>query len=146
MFNIYGILCKTTWKVYYGSTELTIERRLEIHEKDYKAYLKGYYHYVSSYEVLKNNNYEIKLLEKCDNKIHMEEREGYYIRTFPCVNKCIPGRTMKEYNKQYREANKVQITEKRKEKYTCACGSSSTIHHKSDHEKTNKHKKYLASL
>jgi len=172
MFNVYGILCKTTWKVYYGSTEFTVEERLKLHEKDYKAYLEGKYKYVTSYEVLKNNNYEIKLLETCDDDLHMCNREGYYVRTFPCVNIRVPGRTRKEYyetfkeeilekKKEYREtfkveiaekdkaryeANKETILEKKKEKYTCECGSTLRKDGKSEHEKSIKHKKYLENL
>jgi len=166
MFNIYGILCKTTWKIYYGSTKDTVEQRLKKHEIDYKAYLNGYYKYVSSYEVLKNNNYEIRLLEECDDdKFHMRERENFYIDNFPCVNiqrAGVPGREHNDYKKEwyknnkekileerkeYYEANKEKISEKSKEKYTCACGSIDiTIGHKARHETTLKHKKYLASL
>jgi len=139
MFNIYGIFCKTTYRVYYGKTTETIKERLQKHKDDYKSYLKGNSHYITAYEIIKNNNYEIKLLETCDNKNHMKEREGYYIRTFPCVNKNIPGRTKEQYyqdnrekileerkeyykenkekKKEWREDNKVKISEYRKEYY-----------------------------
>ena len=131
MFNVYGILCKTTWKVYYGSTELTVEERLEKHEISYRSYLKGKCRYCSSYEIIKNNNYDIKLLEECDSKLQMCNREDYYIITFPCVNKYrarVPGRTKKEYyqdnkekilekRKEYREANKEKMAEYHKEYY-----------------------------
>lgn len=171
-FNIYGIFCRTTWKVYYGKTNLTVEKRLEIHKKDYKSYLKGTGKYMTSFEIIKNNNYEIKLLETCDDDLHMDIREGYYIKTFPCVNKNIPGRTQKEYyqdnkekilekkkeyceknkekkkeyDKQRYEANRETILEKIKETYICPCGSVLRQDAKARHEKTNKHKKYLQSL
>jgi hypothetical protein len=122
--------------------------------------LKGTHDYVSSFEILKNNNYEIKLLEECDNEIQMCEREDYYIINFPCVNKYrarVPGRTRKEYreankekiseyNKEYHEANRKQILEKKKQKYICACGSTLTIRHKARHERSIKHQNYLKSL
>lgn len=175
MFNVYGIFCKTTWRVYYGSTEFIVEQRLKSHENNYKRYLKGKYDYITSFEILKNNNYEIKLLEKCDNEIHMCNRERFYIKTFPCVNKYrgrVPGRTYKEWRednreelaeknkewrednrekflekqREYREENKVEIAEKRKQKITCPCGSTLTIKHKARHEKSIKHKKYLENL
>lgn len=143
--NIYGIFCKTTWKVYYGSTTMTVAKRLIQHKISYGIFLKNSKaRYCSSYEILKNNNYEIKLLEICDVE-NRYERESFYIRTFPCVNKVIPGRTkkdymelyyknnketrnnyykiwrennkekLKEYNKTYLENNKEELSEKRKE-------------------------------
>jgi hypothetical protein len=146
MFNVYGIFCKTTWKVYYGSTALTLEKRLKSHEMDYKASLNGYYKYVSSYEIIKNNNYEIKLLETCDDEIHMKIREGYYIRTFPCVNKVIPGRTRKEYYednreemKEYYKANKEKLTEKNKEYYKA--NKEKIAEKNKEYRETNKEKK-----
>lgn len=158
MFNVYKLSCNKTGQVYYGSTELTIERRLQSHESKYKSYLEGTRKdYYTSFEILKNNDYKIELLEECDNQIHMRDRENFYFDNFECVNirrPAVPGRTDKEwreankekileYKKEYREANREKISEKKKEKYTCECGSSITIHGKSQHEKTIKHKKYL---
>jgi hypothetical protein len=48
-----------------------------------------------------------------------------------------------EHNKQYYQDNKEQIAEQRKVKYTCECGSTLTIHHKSTHEKSKKHQSFL---
>jgi hypothetical protein len=44
-----------------------------------------------------------------------------------------------EYNKKYREVNKEQITEP----VTCCCGSIITKQHKSRHELTKKHIKFI---
>jgi len=164
-FNIYGIFCRTTWKVYYGSTKLTVEQRLGIHEKDYKYYFEGCHGYYSAFEVLKNNYYEIKLLEKCYDKFHMRDRENFYIDNFPCVNinrAGVPGRTQKEwykdnrqkilerskkYTKKYYEANKEKILQKSKETYNCPCGSTDIRKfNKARHETSKKHKKYLENL
>lgn len=177
MFNVYKLTCNKTKQDYYGSTELTVERRLGIHESHYKSYLEGNYnYYCSSFEIIKNNDYKIELLEECDDEPHMCDREDYYIISFPCVNirrGRVPGRTnkewretfkeeIKEYEKQryeankekilenrkeYRETFKEEISEKRKEKYSCECGSIDIRKDdKARHERSIKHKKYLENL
>jgi len=57
----------------------------------------------------------IELIEEypCDNKEQLNRKEGEYIRTLDCVNRCVAGRT----DKEYREENKEHITEKKKEYY-----------------------------
>ena len=41
----------------------------------------------------------IELIEtrSCKNKDELRKLEGHYIRSLDCVNKCIPGRTSKQY-------------------------------------------------
>lgn len=125
MINIYGIFCKTTWKVYYGSTKQNINRRLSEHKRAYKSYLNVKRKYGTSFEVIQNNNYEIRLLETCDDE-NKSNRESFYIRNFDCVNKFIPDRKRDEYRKTYKprrqliskiylEKNKNIISEKNKE-------------------------------
>ena len=49
------------------------------------------------------------------HELHSIERE--YIENTECVNKCIPNRTkneMKEYQKKWRENNRLLLQEKRK--------------------------------
>ena len=48
-----------------------------------------------------------------------------------------------EKKKQYRIDNKDKINEKKKEKFTCECGSKYTKCHKSRHLKTKKHLQYI---
>ena len=117
-FNVYGIFCNKNWKVYYGSTKQTINERLSNHKSEYKRFLKGErgYYYCSSFEIIKNNDYRIELLESCFHVPHMIEMETYYFDNFKCVNiyrPGIPGRTKKEYY----EDNKESIVEKSKEYY-----------------------------
>jgi len=50
-----------------------------------------------------------------------------------------------EIDKQYRENNKEKISERKKQKYTCECGSTLTITTKSRHEKTTKHQSFVNS-
>ena len=47
--------------------------------------------------------------------------------------------------KEYYVKNKDSLREKSKQTFECVCGSVSTISHKSRHEKTKKHKLFIAS-
>jgi len=83
--------------IYIGSTSQPLYKRLCQHKTT-----KG-----CSSKILfeKYNDVKIELLEffSCDNKDELNKREGEYIRNNICVNKCIAGRTPKEYNEDYKE-------------------------------------------
>ena len=53
---------------------------------------------------------------------------------------------VKEQDKKYRNNNKEKIRERKKEKFSCCCGSTLRKSDRCDHEKTKKHLKYLESL
>jgi hypothetical protein len=152
--KIYKIECNVTKKVYIGSTcEPILARRLAGHITDYNKYLKGTYHYVSSFDVLQNGNYDIVLIESypCTSKDELHARERYHTNNIDCVNK-IKNQGMynelgkKEYKKQYRETNKDIIHAQQKEKHNCICGGKYTHIHKIQHLKTKKHQQYLYYL
>jgi|TARA_R110000868_G_scaffold362755_1_gene625010 hypothetical protein len=218
--KIYSIRSYLTDDVYYGSTCQKLSDRLAGHKKHYKRWLlnKGRDNYSSFRIFEKDIDAYIELVENysCNSRIELCKKEGEVIRANVCVNKCIAGRTIKEwykdnkeqileqmkqynqnnkeviskYNKQYRQDNKEElvefkqqwyqdnkevilverkqhyqnnkevileqqkqynqdnkeiIAEKAKVKYTCECGSTSTIHHKSRHEKTKKHQSFINS-
>jgi len=126
--KIYRIVCNTTGLVYIGSTVETLCNRLSKHRQEYKQYLKGISRYVTSFEIIKNNNYNIILIKNypCNNKEELHREERKYIETIECVNKIIPTRTNKEYyetykdkileyHKEYYETNKEYIRENQKE-------------------------------
>ncbi len=140
--KIYKIIDHTNNNVYIGSTVQTLQRRLSGHIKDFQRYLKdSKYHYVSSFKILQNNDYEIQLIElyPCDSKQELNKREGYHIKSLECVNKCVAGRTKKEY----REENKKEIANYKKQEMICVCGAILTINHKARHEKAHYHKSYI---
>jgi hypothetical protein len=95
--KIYEIVDKTNGKRYIGSTTQSLSKRLAKHREDYDRYLKKKQHYISSFEILKNNNYDIFLLEKypCNSKEELHRKEGEYQRKLECVNMLIAGRTKK---------------------------------------------------
>ena len=148
--------------VYIGSTCKTLKERLSQHKSNYKSYLNGLYHNVTSFDIIKNNDYKIESIENCNIKTKQElfARERYFIENNECINKIIPGRTDKEYkddNKDkinekknlYRDANKDKIKAYRdanNEKHNCECGGKFSFNHKVRHLKTTKHQNYLKSL
>lgn len=104
--KIYKIVCHTTGSVYFGSTyERTLNRRLNRHEQLYKNHICNNGKYLSSFDILENNNYEIVLVEEfpCQNKNELLDREKYYIENFECVNIRVPNRTRKEYYEKFKE-------------------------------------------
>jgi len=132
--KIYRIVCNTTGKYYYGSTHITLEDRLIQHKRDFKRYLNVKFSYISSFDILENNNYIIELVEEypCSNKRDLEKQEDIYIKKFMnddlCVNKSrafttkeekreIKKKYRKQYNKQYNKKNRDKIRERNKQKY-----------------------------
>ena len=110
--KIYKIVDNTTGNIYIGSTTQSLSQRLGNHTKDYKRYCNGGFHYVSSFEIIKNENYEIILIEEvnCSNKEQLLKIEREHIEANECINLRIPTRTRKEYYK----ANKDRIKEYQK--------------------------------
>ena len=128
--KIYIIRSDQTDDIYIGSTIKSLEKRLGWHERDFKAFNNGTYPYVTSFELLKNDNYYIELLERypCDSEQELRRREGHFHKTVDCVNKNVAGRTGAEYyadnkakilknRKQYRQDNKEIICEYVKQYY-----------------------------
>ena len=94
MGKIYKIIDNTNGNEYYGSTIVNLNERKSRHVTDYKRYLNKKTDYVlTSFEIIKNNNYKICLVEDfpCNSKKELETREAYYIRNNNCVNKIIVG-------------------------------------------------------
>jgi hypothetical protein len=123
--KIYKIECNVTGKVYIGSTcEPILARRLTGHRENYKCYLNGKSHYISSFDVLQNGNYDIVLIESypCNSKDELHSRERYHTNNIDCVNK-IKCQGMKNelgkkgYDKYNYEKNKDIIHAKKKEYY-----------------------------
>jgi len=94
MGKIYRITCNLTKQNYYGSTFYPLQATLARHVSCFKAWLKKkeHAHYIPSYEILKNGNYKIVLLENypCNSREELSAREREYIENNECVNKVIP--------------------------------------------------------
>lgn len=165
--KIYSIRSHNTDLIYIGSTTQLLNKRFSKHKCDYKNYLLGKYHYVTSFEIFKYDDVYIELIEyyPCNNIEELCKREGELIRIHNCVNKNISGRTKKEYyeenrdylidkNKTYQKINKDKHNEycekyrknnknKILEKHICECGGKYSTSCKSNHFKTAKHQKFI---
>jgi hypothetical protein len=124
--KIYKLVSNYTDDIYIGSTCNTLSRRKSGHLKDYKRYLSGKYNYISSFKLFEKGNVDVVLIEECSvhNKDELHRRERYFIENYNCVNKCIPGRTKKEYYddnkdkfKEYYEVNKDNVKQQKKQYY-----------------------------
>ena len=119
--KIYTIRSYLTDDVYYGSTCQKLSDRLSGHKLSYKRWLKNkVLNNISSYRIFeKDIDAYIELVElyPCNSKIELHKKEGEIIRQNTCVNKCIAGRTVKEYQKQHYENNKEQRLENQKQHY-----------------------------
>ena len=109
-------------------------------------YLAGKYNYVTSFGIIKLEEVDIILIEnfQCKDKNELHARERYWIEQNMAivVNKCIPTRTGKEYQKDNKEKLlKYRIDHKEsKQKNTCTCGGKYTYANKLIHLRTTKHK------
>jgi hypothetical protein len=153
---IYAIHSHQTTEIYIGSTTQILCNRMAGHRRHYKSYLDGKFAYVTSFEIVKFPDAYIELIEEVEfeNKQALYAREGFHIREMKCVNKCIMGRTDKEYRednkeeiaeyqKEYRDENKAEIKEKQNVKCNCECGGKYQHSTKSRHLKTKKHQEFL---
>ena len=105
--KIYKIVCHTTDKIYIGSTCQPLDTRLAEHERSYTS--RNYTRkYCTAFEIIKHNNYTMRLLENCScvTKQELHMRESFHILNNVCVNKNIPLRSPLEY----RRSKKNKIT------------------------------------
>ena len=173
--KIYQITSHCGDKIYIGSTtKKYLSQRMDRHRSNYKYWKQEKVNNVTVFDMFDEygvENCQILLLELCPcvSNDELTSREAYYIRTLNCVNKVIPGRTKKEYRdthteqmKQYRDKNKEQILEYKKQHYennrelileqnkqysktkiTCECGSNICKGSSFKHNKSIKHQQYL---
>ena len=105
IYSIEPIINHPPEHIYYGSTTYKyLSSRMSIHRSDYRNWLESNKNFISVFNLFKTyglDNCRINLIENypCDNINEKASREGYYIRSNPCINKNIPGRTKKEYQK-----------------------------------------------
>jgi len=109
--------------IYIGSTINNLSKRFDSHKKACKRGLM-----FSLYSYIDNNDWtdwyiELHSYYPCNNRTELDRREGEVIRDIGTINKCIAGRTkkdyyndnaeyIKEYKKTYYEMNADIIKEK----------------------------------
>jgi adenylate kinase family enzyme len=150
--KIYKIVDNAYNMCYYGSTINMLSQRMSLHRESYIK-KKAYYTAFDIFDTYGLENCKIELVENfpCNSRNELDAREGFYIKNNECVNKCIAGRTPKEYkqdnkekikkiNKEYYENNKENISIKYKEyrdKYT-EINKDKIIEYKNKYYKDNK--------
>jgi len=136
--KIYCIKCLTTNQNYIGSTFLPlIVQRLAYHIHDYNKWKKNNSKsYLSSFQILERNNYEIQLLENLivNNKDELRQRERYYYDTIENINKIKPF------------ISKQELLINKSTPHLCVCGKNYTIGHRTRHFKSKRHQNYISSL
>ena len=88
--KIYAIICRKTGRRYVGSTcEPTLAKRLANHVKDFKQWSKTGKGYFTSFDIIKDGDYYIVLLESypCNSRDELRMAEQKSIDAFECVNK-----------------------------------------------------------
>ena len=115
-------------KQYVGATTQGLSKRKYTHKHDWTNKTNNTTTSIQLFQ--ENNGVEIFLIEKypCSSKEELDARERYWIENIEggCVNKYIPGRSIKEWyeenkeqkskkNKEYHQANREIILEKKKE-------------------------------
>ena len=100
MVKIYRIVDNTNGNIYIGKTKQTLNQRLTKHRYTTKKNTNR----CMSREIIKNGDYKIELIEETDDKT----RERYWILNTDCINKAIPGRTIKEWCEDNKEIIKKQ--------------------------------------
>jgi len=124
--KIYKIESHLHEEVYIGSTtKQYLSQRMTAHRNKYYRWKENKYHMITSFLLFDRcgvENCHIVLLELCPciSKDELQAREAHHIRTTKCVNKCIPGRTPKEYRidntDKIKEQRQKYKTEKKVEK------------------------------
>jgi hypothetical protein len=114
---IYFISSPQTDKIYFGSTTHKAHIRFGKHKCSYKRWTEGKkQNNTTSFEIIQFSDAVLTVLEEVEDKEDMLIGEEFYIRNFPCVNKCIPNRPFAEYSKVWRDKNKEEIKRKRRAK------------------------------
>jgi hypothetical protein len=134
--KIYKITDTAYNECYFGSTINKLCKRMSEHRSNYKRYLNGKTHNISSYTLFEkygNESLKIELVEMfpCASRSELLQREGFYIKNYECVNKHIAGRTKKEHSAEYHQANKDKILERHR------------LYHQANKDKINeRHRQY----
>ena len=155
--------------VYYGSTKETLSRRMAGHRSDYKRFLAGKAHNMTSFRLIELGDAKIELVELVEftEKSQLLAVEGRWIREHDCVNKFQPGRTHAQHYVDNREAINAQHAVYRaanldatharsrayraahadhlKTKHNCDCGGKYITTCKARHARTAMHTAWLAT-
>tara|TARA_R110002153_G_scaffold24682_3_gene78611 strand:- start:942 stop:1388 length:447 start_codon:yes stop_codon:yes gene_type:complete len=91
-YNIYKITSHQTNDVYYGYTQKSLRRRLQLHKADYTLWCNDKRGFIYSFLVVCFDDAKIQLVEKTNNKLV----EKYHIRMNDCCN-YVNNKTINDY-------------------------------------------------
>ncbi len=98
--------------IYIGATtKKYLSQRMDSHRNNYKSWKNNTSKKTTSFILFEKyglDNCEIYLLEKCENATSIDDvrsREGHYIKTLKCINKCVAGRSPSESMNEFKNAN-----------------------------------------
>jgi hypothetical protein len=141
--------------VYVGATVDFVRRKAD-HKKSCNDENSKSYNQLKYRTMRENGGWDafrivVVKLYPCNSKIELDiEEERYRVELQASLNsiKChITDEEKKEdkreYDKNYKEANREAIAKNREEKFNCDCGGKFTLQNKSRHEKTKKHQQFL---
>lgn len=138
--------------VYIGSTK-DFKQRMRLHKSKCNNEKDRSYNYFI-YQYIRQNggwdSFQCDIIHEFDyeDDKHKRKIEQEYINKFGKglnSDKAYQPLERRDYLKQYQIDNKEKITEQKKIKITCECGTSYTKNHKTRHEKSNKHIKFIKS-
>ena len=114
--KVYCILNLIDDDVYVGSTCQTLSQRMTKHRHNTKSRPDA----MKITQKMRDQgieNFYIKLLEEypCENKEQLMKKEGEWIRNISTLNDKVMGRTHAEWMKKWREENKEQYLETKRE-------------------------------
>lgn len=146
--KIYKICDLNEEMIYIGSTVKKLYERLSQHKYNYKKYLEDKKIIPSTvfkiFEKYGLENCKIYLLEEfpCENKEQLLKKEGEYIKNINCVNKCIAGRTEKEWKEDNKEKIKILLKEYKKNNRKKINEYLNEYYHKNKEKINNRNKEY----
>lgn len=119
--KIFKIICLKTNQTYYGATTMRLSNAIAIYQSYYRSYLRGKYNYISLFEILKNQCYTIRILERfsCENREELNQRLKKYLDANQCVNKnrFLTKEEKKQYHINYYKLNKEHYKQYQRQYY-----------------------------
>jgi len=153
-YYIYCLHNEDLPEYYVGHTK-DLKMRWKAHKDDSKKYSHfKVYKYINNNGGIKNFKMEVLDESYCDLQ-EAKKLERYYMELLGAtLNKQTPGITKteshylwvnknrektREIDAKSKQKNKEKIKERYSQKFTCVCGSSTSIYHKQRHFKSEKH-------
>ena len=143
---VYKLYCDNVDGFYIGSSFNMIKRK-STHKSNYnnikrKEYNYKVYKYIRENKGFDNWKFEILVEKEFENKTALRIKEKECIKLLkPTLNINNPYQTEEEFKLQQKDHHAKAFATK----INCVCGMKTDKSHKSRHEKSKKHKKYITN-